>query len=194
MEEGLEKTDIVSPQTDSKKEETALVLDYLPYGYPMENKRFPVIQAIGTKNLTLLQIVPRKGESIEVGEDLYIGDGKRDKVQFIQGRLLREKLTETAKENLEEFLQKVVGERESEYVDFFNKAQAINTRLHQFELLPGFGKKHTDAILDAKDEKEFESFEDIKTRVHNLPDPNTAIAKRIFEELTEMQRHNLFIK
>ena len=38
------------------------------------------------------------------------------------------------------------------------------------------------------------SFEDIKKRVHNLPDPKHAVAKRIFEELTEMQRHNLFIK
>lgn len=194
MEEGSEKTSVVSPQTDSKKEETALVLDYLPYGYPLENKRFPVVQAIGIKNLTLLQIVPRKDVQIEVKEKLYIGDGKRDKVQFIQGRLLREKLTETAKDNLEEFLKEIVQERESEYVKFFNKAQAINTRLHQFELLPGFGKKHTDAILDAKDEKEFESFEDIKKRVHNLPDPKNAIAKRIFEELTEMQRQNLFIK
>lgn len=194
MEETEEKTVLESSEMDSKKEESALVLDYLPYGYPLEQKRFPVIQAIGVKNLTLLQIVPRKGVEIENKEKLYIGDGKRDKVQFIQGRLLREKLTETAKSNLLEFIQEVVGEREKEYVDFFNKAQAINTRLHQFELLPGFGKKHTDAILDAKDEKDFESFEDLKKRVHNLPDPKNAIAKRIFEELTEIQRQNLFIK
>ncbi len=194
MEEIVENTKIVNSQLGSKKEEKAFVLDYLPYGYPLENKRFPIIQAIGIKNLTLLQLVPRKGETIEVKEELYIGEGKRDKVQFIQGRLLREKLTESAKDLLEEFLEKIVEEREEEYVDFFNKAQAINTRLHQFELLPGFGKKHTNAILDAKDEKEFESFEDIKSRVHNLPDPKMAISKRIFEELTEMQRNNLFIK
>lgn len=190
MEEQKEKTVTVS----SDKEEIALVLDYLPYGYPLEQKRFPVVQAIGTKNLTLLQIVPRRGVEIENKEELYIGDGKRDKVQFIQGRLLREKLTETAKANLLEFVQNYVGVNESEFLDFFNKAQAINTRLHQFELLPGFGKKHTDAILVAREEKEFASFEDLKDRVHNLPDPKTAIAKRIFEELTEIQRQNLFIK
>ncbi|MBC8435090.1 DUF655 domain-containing protein [archaeon] len=194
MEEKEEKIILESSEMDSKKEDIALVLDYLPYGYPLEDKRFPVVQAIGIKNLTLLQIVPRKGEDIQNKEELYIGDGKRDKVQFIQGRLLREKLTETAKSNLLDFIQEVVSKREKEYVEFFNKAQAINTRLHQFELLPGFGKKHTNAILDAKDEKEFESFEDLKTRVHNLPDPRNAIAKRIFEELTEIQRQNLFIK
>ena len=194
MEEKEEKIILESSEMDSKKEDIALVLDYLPYGYPLEDKRFPVVQAIGIKNLTLLQIVPRKGEDIQNKEELYIGDGKRDKVQFIQGRLLREKLTETAKSNLLDFIQEVVSKREKEYVEFFNKAQPINTRLHQFELLPGFGKKHTNAILDAKDEKEFESFEDLKTRVHNLPDPRNAIAKRIFEELTEIQRQNLFIK
>ena len=194
MVEDTEKITLESPAKDSGKEETALVLDYLPYGYPLEQKRFPVVQAIGTKNLTLLQIVPRRGVEIQNKEELYIGDGKRDKVQFIQGRLLREKLTETAKSSLLEFIQKVVSEREAEYIGFFNKAQAINTRLHQFELLPGFGKKHTDAILDARSESEFKSFEDLKERVHNLPDPKNAIAKRIFEELTEIQRQNLFIK
>jgi predicted nucleic acid-binding OB-fold protein len=42
-------------------------------------------------------------------------------------------------------------------VEFFNNAQAINTRLHQLELLPGFGKKHTKEVLDARKEKAFES-------------------------------------
>ena len=75
-----------------------------------------------------------------------------------------------------------VQEREQEFVDFFNKADAINTRIHQFELLPGFGKKHTQSILEARKEKPFESFEDIKNRVTNLPDPAKAIEKRIFQE------------
>lgn len=180
--------------SQEEKEERALVLDFLPYGYPLEKQRFPIVQAIGLKKLTLLQIVPRRGVEIDLKEELYIGDGKRDKVQFIQGRLLREKLTENAKNNLMDFLEKVVEENQEKYVKFFNEAEAINTRLHQFELLPGFGKKHTDAILDARDEKPFESFEDLKERVNNLPDAKHAIAGRIFEELTEMKRNNIFIR
>jgi putative nucleotide binding protein len=133
--------------SQEEKEEYAFVLDFLPYGYPLEKNRFPVVQAIGRKKLTLLQIVPRRGVQIDLKEELYIGDGKRDKVQFIQGRLLREKLTENAKTNLMEFIEEVVGENQEKYVKFFNEAESINTRLHQFELLPGFGKKHTDAIL-----------------------------------------------
>lgn len=177
-----------------KKEETAIVLDYLPYGYPLEEKTMPVVQAIGKDNLTLLQLAPRKGETFQQAEEVYIGDGKRDKVQFIQGRLLREKLTEAAKTQLAEFIAQAVSEKEAEYIEFYNKAQAINTRLHQFELLPGFGKKHCQNILDERDKKPFESFNEIKTRVSGLPDPQKAIERRIFEELTEIQRQNLFIK
>lgn len=175
------------------KEEHAIILDFLPYGYPLENKRLPLAQAIGKKNFTLLQLVPRRETTFEVGEEVYIGEGKREKVQYILGRCPREKLTETAKIQLEEFIKAAVKEQEEIFVDFFNKAQPINTRLHQFELLPGFGKKHTTSILKAREEKPFESFEDIKKRVQNIPDPAKGVEKRILEELTIIQRHNLFI-
>ena len=175
------------------REENAIILDFLPYGYPLENRRLPIAQAIGSKNFTLLQLVPRRDVKFDVGEEAYIGEGKREKVQYILGRCPREKLTETSKIQLEEFINQAVKEEEEKFVDFFNKAQPINTRLHQFELLPGFGKKHTHSILDAREEKPFKSFEDIKKRVPNIPDPAKGIAKRIFEELTIIQRHNLFI-
>lgn len=175
------------------KEENAIVLDYLPYGFPLENKRMPVAIAIGKENFTLLLLVPRRGLSFEVGEEAYIGEGKREKVQYILGRCPREKLTETAKIQLEEFVDEKVSENEEKFVKFFNEAQAMNTRLHQLELLPGFGKKHMKAVLEAREEKPFESFEDLKSRVQNLPDPKKAVEKRIMEELTEIQRHNLFI-
>jgi putative nucleotide binding protein len=175
------------------REEKAIILDFLPYGYPLEKKSLPLAQAVGENNFTLLQLVPRRGETFEVGEEVYIGEGKRDKVQYILGRCPRENLTETAKIELEEFIEGTVKEGDEKYLDFFNKAQAINTRLHQFELLPGFGKKHTQTILEAREEKPFESFEDLKERVSNLPDPEKAIEKRIFEELTVIQRYNLFI-
>lgn len=175
------------------KEEFAIILDFLPYGYPLENRRMPLAQAIGINGLTLLQLVPRRGERFDIGEKAYIGDGKRDKVQYILGRCPREKLTEAAKVQLGDFIDEAVLKDEERFVKFFNRAQAINTRLHQFELLPGLGKKHTSAILAAREEKEFVSFDDIKERVANIPSPEKVIGKRVMEELTEMQRHNLFV-
>jgi len=175
-----------------EKEENAIVLDYLPNGYPLERKMMPIAQAIGEKNLTLLELVPRRGMNFEVGEKTYIGEGKRDKVYYILGRLQREKLTESAKQHLEKVIEKIVKEREQEFVDFFNKAEAVNKRVHQLELLPGLGKKYTKEILAQREIKKFESFEDMKKRIHNLPFPEKTIEKRILLELTEFERYNLF--
>ena len=175
-----------------EKEEYAIVLEYLPNGYPLEGKLMPIAQAIGEKNLTLLELVPRREISLEAGERVYIGEGKRDKIYYILGRLQREKITESAKKRLDEFISHIVKEREKEFVDFFNKADAINKRVHQLELLPGLGKKHTKEILEARKEKEFTSFEEMRKRIHNLPHPEKAIEKRIIQELTGMERYSLF--
>ncbi|MEM4259350.1 MAG: DUF655 domain-containing protein [Candidatus Pacearchaeota archaeon] len=178
----------------AEKEDYAIILDYLPNGYPLGGRMTPIAQAIGEKNLSLLELVPRRGVSLAVKEKVYIGPEKRDKIYYIAGRLPYNKITETAKIQLQEFVEKLVAEQEKKFVDFFNNAQAINTRLHQIELLPGFGKKHMKEILSEREKKPFESFEDIKTRVSNLPDPKKAIEKRIMEELLEKQRFNLFVK
>lgn len=175
------------------KEENAIILEYLPHGYPLEKKMMPIAQAIGEKKFTLLELVPRKETELEVGETVYIGEGKRDKIYYILGRLPREKLTEAAKNQLKEFIEKTVKERSQEFLNFFNKSEAINKRVHQIELLPGMGKKHMQEILKQRREKEFESFEDMKNRIPNLPDPEKAIERRIFKELTNIERYNLFI-
>ena len=175
------------------KEEHAIILEYLPNGYPLEKRRLPVAQAIGDKDLTLLELVPRKESTLEIGEKVYIGEGKRDKISYILGRLKREKLTEQAKNQVQEIIKSVIKDSEQKFVEFFNKADAINKRVHQIELLPGLGKKHMQEILKTREEKEFESFEDMKKRIQNLPDPEKAIEKRIFQELTNLERYNLFV-
>lgn len=176
-----------------EKEEYVIILEYLPHGYPLEGKMMPIAQAIGETNLTLLELVPRKGITLETGEKVYIGDGKRDKVYYILGRLRREKLTELAKAQLYEFVKKIVKQREKQFIDFFNKADAINKRIHQIELLPGLGKKHMNEIIKQRKEKKFENFEEMKKRIQNLPDPGNAIEKRILKELTSLERYNLFL-
>lgn len=176
------------------KEEIAIVLDFLPNGYPLERKMMPIAQAIGKNNLTLLELVPRRGISLKMGQEVYIGEGKRPEIYYIFGRLHREKLTEAAKNQLQEVIENVVVEKEKEFVDFFNKAEAINKRIHQIELIPGMGKKHMKEILAKRKEKEFESFEDLKKRVTNLPDPKKAVERRLFKELTSLERYNLFAR
>jgi len=174
------------------KEDYVIVLEYLPNGYPLERKMMPIIQSIGKENFTLLELVPRRGVSIEIGEEIYIGEGRRDKVYYILGRLKRERLTESAKNQMQEVIAKRTNEKENESIRFFNESLAINKRLHQIELLPGLGKKHMQEILKQREEKPFESFKEMKERIPNLPDPEKAVEKRIFQELTSMEKYNLF--
>lgn len=177
----------------NQKEEYAIVLDYLPYGYPLEGKMKPIAQAIGKTGLTLLQLIPRKGVSLEVGEEVYIGEGKREKIYYILGRLGYDILTENAKIQLEEFLSKIIENDEKKYIKFFNESEAINTRMHQIELLPGYGKKHMKEILEERNKKPFESFLDLKKRIPSLPEPKTAIQKRMMQELSGKERNRLFM-
>ena len=175
-----------------EKEEYSIILDYLPNGYPLEGKTMPIAQAIGESNLILLELVPRKGVVLEMGERVYIGEGKRDKIYYILGRLKKEKISESAKEQVKKFIEEVVKNREKEFINFFNKAESINKRIHQIELLPGLGKKYMHEIINQRNINEFKSFEDMKKRIQNLPFPEKSIEKRIFQELTEHERHNLF--
>ena len=176
-----------------QKEEYAIVLDYLPYGYPLEGKMMPIAQAIGETNLTLLQLIPRKGITLQLKKKVYIGEGKREEIYYILGRLPMEKMTENAKFQLDEFLEEYIEDHEEKFIEFFNESTAVNTRMHQVELLPGYGKKHMNEILEERKKKKFKTFEDIKKRIPSLPDPKTAVQKRIVQELGGKERNRLFI-
>src|SRR3989344_432618 len=164
------------------KEEYAIVLDFLPNGYPFDKRplhmKTPIAQALGKEHLVLLELVPKKGIFLQPYEEVYTGEGKRDKIHHIIGKIHPSKLTETAKSELNFVIKEVVDKNEKKFVDFFNKAGPINTRRHQIELLPGIGKKHMWDIIEKRQEKPFESFEDIKARISLLPDPKQMIIKR----------------
>ena len=49
-----------------EKEENAIILEYLPNGYPLEKKMMPIAQAIGEKTLVLLELVPRRGVDLKI--------------------------------------------------------------------------------------------------------------------------------
>lgn len=180
-----------------QREETVIVLDFLMNGYAADRTpmhlRTPIVQAIGTNNFTILELVPKKGIFLQPFEKVYIGEEKRDQIHHINGKIPFEKLTSTAKSELEHAVKNIVSMNESRFVDFFNKAQPINTRMHTFELLPGIGKKHMGEIVEQRGEKPFESFADLKTRVKLMQDPDKVIVKRIVQELEGNEKHSLFV-
>lgn len=168
-------------------EDYAIILDYLPLGYVKEEapsfKKKPVAQAIGIEEFTLLELTPKDKVNLDIHEKVYIGAGKRDNIARVNRRLKYDRLTATAKIELNYVIEEIIKENEDKFVQFFNAAGPISTRLHQIELLPGIGKKHMWDILNARKEKEFVSYQDIKERVPMLADPVKLISKRILLEL-----------
>ena len=179
------------------KEEHAIVLDFLPNGYPFDNRpshrKTPIVQALGKEHLSLLELTPKPGIIIQPHEDVYIGEGKRDKISHVLGKLETDKMTYTARSELEFCIKQMVEADEPKYVAFYNKAQPMTMRMHQLELLPGVGKKHMQEIVGAREEKPFESFDDIRARVKLLPDPKNLVIKRITNEILGLEKHRLFV-
>ncbi len=174
------------------KELNCIVLDFLPSGYADRRHTEPIAQAIGTSFFSLLELVAREGATLKQEEDVYIGEGKRDKIRFIRGQLNYNDLTNMSRNVLPEIVEKLVKQNEGKFVEFFNKGTIITPRMHQFQLLPGIGKKHLSDILDERSKKPFESFEDISSRVKLFPDPIKTIVRRILDELEGDQKYYLF--
>jgi putative nucleotide binding protein len=174
-------------------EENAMVLDFLPTGRSSSARSEPVVQMVGEEKFTLLEAVP-KTPDIKIGEKVYIGKGERDKIAIIKGRLLYTDLTEVARSELLVAVSGIIKANEAKFVGIFNVAGPLNIRMHSLELLPGIGKKHLTAILDARDEKQFESFADIAKRVPLLQDPVKLLAERVILELKGESRFYILTK
>jgi len=58
------------------KEEHAIILDFLPHGYPFDtrpmHRKMAIAQAIGKKHFILLELIPKKGITLQPNEVVYI--------------------------------------------------------------------------------------------------------------------------
>lgn len=176
------------------RENYAITLDFLPRGYANSFRKEPIAQALGEEYFSLLELVIRDDVKLNLREKIYIGPEKRDKVQYIKGRLTYDKLTATAKNELEAVLNEIVKRDETKYVEFFNKTGPLSVRRHSLELLPNIGKKHMLDILEEREKKPFESFKDISGRIKLMPDPQRVIVERIIEEMEGEAKYYLFVK
>ena len=126
-------------------------------------------------------------------DEVYIGEGKRDKISYIKGTLSPDRLTHTARAELPSVIQRIVEANEKLFVQFINNAGPISLRAHQLELLPGVGRKHAQSLIDERKKKPFESFDDMRARVPSV-DPRKVIVDRILAELEDKDRHRLFVR
>lgn len=175
------------------KDEYAIVLDFLPHGKANDRRAEPLAQAIGEKFFNLLEIIIREDVTTKPGDKIYIGEEKRDKVKYIRGRVNYDELTNFAKNELENTIVDFINKDEKRFVNFFNVAGPITTRLHSLELLPGIGKKHLWDLINERKKKPFDTFQELQDRVKMLPDPKRIVIRRIINELEEKDRYRLFV-
>ncbi len=179
------------------REEYAIVLDFLKHGYSEDSRQLrqkdPVLQVIGKDYFTVMELVPYPDLFFKPHDEVYIGAGKRDQIKFIKGMLDPTKLTQTARNELPFIVEKLVDAKEAKFVEFFNKSGAVSLRAHQLELLPGIGKKHAGMIIQAREDRPFMDFEDIKRRVTAIPNPKKLIIQRIIDEIDRKDRFSLFV-
>tara|TARA_Y100000310_G_C20676793_1_gene813557 strand:+ start:1893 stop:2450 length:558 start_codon:yes stop_codon:yes gene_type:complete len=183
---------------EQAREEFAIVLDFLPHGYPFDttpmHRKTPIAQAIGKNHFFLLEVIPKREVTLQPNEEIYIGEGKREKVHHVVGKIPFAKLTQTAKGEVEFIIDKLIDKNQQRFIDFFNNAGPISTRMHQIELIPGIGKKHMWEIIETRREKPFESFDDLKERVKLIPDPKKAVIRRILDELDNKDKYKIFVR
>ena len=185
---------------EKRYEEHAYILDFLPHGRPglrptgrASYKAGALVQLIGEAFFTLLEALAKEGIVMRPNERIYVGKEARKEITYIIGRIGYDELTATAKIELPTVINKIVLSREKWFVNFFNTAQAVTPRMHALELIPGIGKKYMWQVINERERKLFESFEDLQHRTE-IPSPVKLITKRILEELAGESKYQLFTR
>ncbi len=178
-----------------KYEEHAYVLDFNARGKSttVRGREGIIVTTIGEERLTLLEILGVPNSSFEVGEKIYIGKEGRTKVLSVLGRLEYEKISDSSKSELDSVVSKIVRDNEKKFVDYLNNAHPLTPRIHALELIPGIGKTYMKVMLEERDKKKFESFDELQERA-GLKEPIKHISQRILEEVRGEARMNLFVK
>ncbi len=159
--------------------------------------REPVAYGVGDNQFTLLELLPKPGAQLQIGERVYIGKDveKRDKISKVKGRIEYARLSAGAHGELPYVLMGMVKGKEADFVRFFNEADNISIRYHRLDLLPGLGRKTRDAVLEERKKSPFTNFDEMKQRVHSLHAPDKLIAHRIELELSDPhQKYHIFTR
>lgn len=185
---------------EKRYEEYAYVLDFLPHGRQGVHvsgragyRAGALVQLVGEEFFTLLEALIKEGAVLKPNDRLYVGKDARDEVTYIIGRIGYDELTVAAKNELSAVISRIVLNREEWFIDFFNNARAVTPRMHALELIPGIGKKYMWQVINTREKKFFENFDDLQKRTE-IPNPVKLITKRVMEELAGDSKYRLFTR
>ena len=94
------------------------------------HRREPAAYAVGDNQFTLLELIPKPGVSLTIGERVYIGKDveKRDKIAKVKGRIDYSKLSAGAHGELPYVLLEMVKANEERFVRFKCRQRPISLR------------------------------------------------------------------
>lgn len=152
-----------------------------------------IAQGIGETHFTLLEMIPQRGVKPHPQERVSITRNTQSKIDHVKRRIFFDDLVPESIEELALVVEIIVTKHEHKYVQFFNEASPITTRMHSLQLLPGIGQTLMWAILEERKRESFKNFEDISSRT-KLQNPKKAITARIIDELKEDVKRWLFVR
>jgi putative nucleotide binding protein len=185
---------------EKRYEEFAYVLDFLPHGRhgvrPTGRAGYragALVQLTGEEFFTLLEALIKDGITLKPHDRVYVGKEPREEITYIIGRIGFDELTAAARMELPAVISRIVLSRENWFISFFNNARAITPRMHALELIPGIGKKYMWQVINKREKRPFESFDDLQKRTE-LPNPVKLVTKRVLEELSGDSKYRLFTR
>jgi putative nucleotide binding protein len=178
-----------------KYEEHAYVLDFKSRGksITVRGRTGMIVNAIGEERLALLEILGVENSTFDVGERIYIGKEGRTKVKSVLGKIDYTKMSISTQSEIPRIVELIVTKNEKRFVDYLNNAQPITPRIHALELIPGIGKTYMNVLIQEREKKLFESYNDIEKRT-GFKEPIRHLSQRILEEISGKTRMNLFAK
>ncbi len=171
------------------KDEWAIVLDYLPRGHPMQPRSHPVAQIIGTENFNLLEVIPRDGKTLKSMDKVYIGEGKREQIKSIVGKIPLNKLTTTARFNFLSTVNKILMSNETKFISILNNMEPISLRSHSLDYL-GLSHNQREKFITERNISKYRNFKDIvfRAKIDIVP----YIIKHLLLEINQESKYYFF--
>ncbi len=183
--------------SDKKYEEEAIILDIIPVEFNKRRDRYKdeeIIQAMGTKWYTLLEVIPEDANGLSHHDLIKLNKENRNNIKTIIGRISYDDLSPVAEKNLLTVLDTLLNDNERYFVNWLNKIGPISIRLHSLHLIKGIGPKSLGIILKERKSQPFISYMDFEERT-KIKDIKELIKQRIIDEIKgEDIKHYLFTR
>ena len=174
----------------------AYVLSVIPPKMSLRDSRprgETLVQGVGESHFTLLEMVPQRGARLNPEERVVIDRSAEGKIDHVRRRIFFEDLSPESEAELPLVIEIIVTKHEAKFVQFFNDAAPLTTKMHSLQLLPGIGPALMWAILEERKRSPFKSFDDIAERT-KLRNPKKVIVGRIIDELKEDVKRWIFVR